>query len=105
MNRDDFDAAASALIRRNYRHLDDLGGQPPAALLDGLWAMLEAHAGDILHEENGVTGQVRTKGGLPARLVHDTTSEHVPAMVRAGYSEPAPEPKPAPRRPARRTPK
>jgi len=44
VTRDEFDAATTALIRRNWRHMDDLGGQPPAALLDGLWAIVEGHA-------------------------------------------------------------
>jgi hypothetical protein len=46
VNRAEFDAQATAVIRRNYRHMDDLGGQPPAALLDGLYGIAIEHAQD-----------------------------------------------------------
>jgi len=46
MERNEFDVQAAKLIRRNWRHMDDLGGQPPAALLDGLWGIVQAHAAD-----------------------------------------------------------
>ena len=78
MNRDDFDAAATALIRRNYRHLDDLGGQPPAALLDGLYALAEQQAAEAEREN---LREWREGPVAPADA----------------------EPKPAPRRPARRS--
>jgi hypothetical protein len=51
MIRDQMDREHSASIRRHYRHLDDLGGQPPAALLDELAKLAERHADDILAEE------------------------------------------------------
>lgn len=59
MDRNEFDAAVTALIRRNWRHLDDLGGQPPAALLDGLWGIVRQHA-----EDTGVIA-VKREDDLP----------------------------------------
>jgi hypothetical protein len=109
LTRDEFDAAAAAVIRRNYRHMDDLGGQPPAALLDGLWAMLEQHADDILHEEDGVSGTPellpRNQAGTPeyeqrtAELRDKGLSAEADARDRHAAAE---QPKPPARRTTRR---
>jgi len=90
MERNDFDAAAAALIRRNWRHMDDLGGQPPAALLDGLWGIVQAHA-----EDAGVIAVKREDDapGKPEGVIYvDGTLQGTPTP-----------PKPAPRRTTRRS--
>lgn len=51
MIRDDLDRENAAAIRRHWRHMDDLGGQPPTALLDELAKLAARHADDILAEE------------------------------------------------------
>jgi len=95
MTRDDFDAAAAALIRRNWRHMDDLGGQPPAALLDGLWALAgqcaaEAERDNLREWREGAAVQ-------PPNL--DFTPNAVPVPAHE-ITTPA---KPAPRRTTRRS--
>jgi len=44
VTRDDLDARNAAAIRRHWRDLVDLGGQPSAALLDDLAAVADEHA-------------------------------------------------------------
>jgi len=99
MTRDEFDARAAAVIRRNYRHMDDLGGQPPAALLDGLFALAEQHAAeadrDNLREwrEGPGTSELAAKEAAAMALL--ATPPDLTGVT--------PAPKPAPRRTTRRS--
>lgn len=80
MTRDEFDSAAAALIRRHWRHMDDLGGRPPAALLDGLWAIAGQHADDT-----GVVAVKREDDLPPDRGIPD-----MPALRGERTTTPAP---------------
>ena len=82
MTRDEFDARATQLIRRNWRLLDDAGGTPPPALLDGLHALAEQHAAEAERENlrEWREGPVKREDDAP-------TAEQVATWIRDNPAE------------------